>query len=77
MVSFFRIFFLGGVAMLMLFFVSFAAAYLIGEAMGNIGQGFLIIAGFYILVFIIALTFGKKFIERKVLRSTSKLFFND
>lgn len=77
MVSFFRLLFLGGIAMLMLFFVSFAAAYLIGEAIGNLGYGFLIIAGVYVLVFLIAMAFGRKFVERKVLRSTSKVFFND
>lgn len=77
MVSFFRIFFLAGIAMLMMFFISFAVAYLIGEALGNIGYGFLIIAAFYILVFILARFFGKKLIERKVLRHTSKVFFND
>jgi sterol desaturase/sphingolipid hydroxylase (fatty acid hydroxylase superfamily) len=77
MVSFFRILFLGGIALLMLFFLSFAAAYLIGEALENFGYGFLIIAGVYVLIFLFAMVFGRKFVERKVLRSTSKVFFND
>lgn len=77
MVSFIRVLFLGGLAMLMLFFVSFAAAYLIGEALGNFGYGFLIIAGVYVLIYLLVMVFGRKFVERKVLRSTSRVFFND
>jgi hypothetical protein len=77
LVSVLRLSLLGGVALLFLFFVSFGAAYLIGENIGNIGNGFFIVAGFYILVFILVVIFGKRQLEKFVLKSTSKTFFND
>lgn len=77
LVSVLRLSLLGGIALLFLFFVSFGAAYLIGENIGNISNGFFIVAGFYVLVFILVLIFGKRQLEKLVLRSTSKTFFND
>jgi uncharacterized membrane protein (DUF485 family) len=77
LVSVFRLALLGGIALLFLFFVSFGAAYLIGENIGNIGNGFFVVAGFYVLVFILAMIFGKKQLEKLVLKKTSKTFFND
>lgn len=68
---------LGAIALLLLFFLSFAAAYLIGEAYGNISYGFLCVAGFYVLVFIIVWIFSRKQLEKTVLKNTSKIFFND
>jgi uncharacterized membrane protein (DUF485 family) len=68
---------LGGIALLFLFFVSFGAAYLIGENLGSISDGFFIVAGIYVLIFILVGLFGKKQLEKIVLRSTSKTFFNE
>lgn len=76
-VSFFRIILLGGLAFLILFFISFAVGYIIGQALENLSFGFLIIAGIYVVLFLFVLAFGRKLVERKVLRSASKVFFND
>jgi uncharacterized membrane protein (DUF485 family) len=77
LVSVLRLSLLGGVALLFLFFLSFGAAYLIGENIGNIGNGFFIVAGFYVFVFILVVIFGRRQLEKFVLKSTSKTFFND
>lgn len=77
LVSVLKLSLLGGIALLFLFFLSFGAAYLIGENLGNISNGFFIVAGFYVLVFILVAIFGKRQLEKIVLRSTSKNFFND
>lgn len=77
LVSVLKLSLLGGIALLFLFFLSFGAAYLIGENLGNISNGFFIVAGFYVLVFILVVLFGKRQLEKIVLRSTSKNFFND
>lgn len=76
-VSVLRLSLLGSIALLLLFFVSFGVAYLIGEVYGSTSDGFFIVAGFYLLVFILVAIFGKKRLERVVLKSTSKIFFND
>lgn len=77
MVSLLTLFLLGIIALSFLIFMSFGAAYLIGESLGNKSHGFFIVAGFYIIVFILVLIFGKKQLEKIVLRKTSKIFFND
>ncbi len=77
LISVFRLSILGGIALLFLFFLSFGAAYLIGENIGNIGTGFFIVAGFYVCIFILVAIFGKKQVEKIILNSTSKYFFND
>jgi uncharacterized membrane protein (DUF485 family) len=77
LVTVLRLFLLSGIALLFLFFVSFGAAYLIGENMGNISSGFFIVAGFYIFIFILVVIFGKRQLEKLVLRSTSKTFYNE
>jgi len=77
LVSVLRLSLMGGIALLFLFFVSFGAAYLIGENIGNISNGFFIVAGFYVFIFILVLIFGRRQLEKLVLRSTSKTFFND
>ncbi|WP_339611255.1 phage holin family protein [uncultured Planktosalinus sp.] len=72
-----RILLLGAIALLLLFFLSLAVAFLIGEAYGNISYGLLYVAGFYLLVFIFAWIFSRKKLEKTVLKNTSKTFFND
>lgn len=77
LVSVLRLSILGGFALLFLFFISFGAAYIIGESLGNIGNGFFIVAGFYFIIFLLVALFGRKQLEKRVLQSTSKTFFND
>ncbi|MCR9183615.1 MAG: phage holin family protein [Flavobacteriaceae bacterium] len=72
-----RVLLLGGIALLLLFFISLAVAYLIGEAYGNISYGLLFVAGFYLIIFILAWLLSKKPLEKFVLKHTSKIFFND
>lgn len=68
---------LSGVALLVLFFLSFAVAVLLGEEMGSPSIGFFIVGGFYLLVMLFIALFGRKTIERIILKSTSKNIFND
>lgn len=77
LVSILKVSLLGSIALLFLFFASFGVAYLIGQSLDNLGYGFFIVAGFYVLIFILAAIFGKKQLEKIVLKSTSKNFFND
>lgn len=72
-----RVFVKLGIAFFIVLFLSFGAAVLIGEELGNASHGYFIVAGFYFLIFILAIIFGKKTIEKILLNSTSKIFFND
>ncbi|KAA0130236.1 phage holin family protein [Chryseobacterium sp. SN22] len=42
---------------------NFGIAFLIGEALGNQSYGFLIVAGFYLLIMIIVMVFKKKIVN--------------
>ncbi|MDT0555593.1 phage holin family protein [Patiriisocius hiemis] len=57
-----------------LLFLSFAASFYIGELLDSRALGFLIIGGFYLLILAFVFFFGKKTIERNVLKAFSKLF---
>lgn len=72
-----RILLISGFALLVLFFLSFAVAILIGEETGSPSLGFFIVGGFYLLVMLLIAIFGRKPIARIILTSTSKTFFND
>ncbi|MBA3987093.1 MAG: hypothetical protein H0X63_11100 [Flavobacteriales bacterium] len=72
-----RVFIKLGIVFFIVLFLSFGAAVLIGEELGNASHGYFIVAGFYFLIFIFAIIFGKKTIEKVLLKSTSKIFFND
>ena len=61
--------------LLILFFLSLAAAYAIGEALGSNGLGFAIVGAFYILLSLVALLFRKKLIERSLLQKLSEIYF--
>lgn len=67
----------GAVLLLSLIFISFGLSYLIGEAVGNIAYGFLIMGGFYVVMLIMLATFGKKIIERQVFSMTSEWFCDE
>jgi len=63
------------VRLLILFFLSLATAYAIGEALGSNGLGFAIVGAFYILLSLVVLLFRKKLIERSLLRKLSEIYF--
>jgi len=67
----------GAVLLLIFFFISFGVAHLIGDALGNIAYGYLIMGGFYILILILTMAFGRKILERRILYKTSEWFIND
>ena len=62
-------------SLLILFFLSLAGAYAIGEALGSNGLGFAIVGAFYILIAIMVLAFRKKLIERPLLEKLSEIYF--
>ena len=62
-------------SLLILFFLSLAGAYAIGEALGSNGLGFAIVGAFYILLSLVVLLFRKKLIERSLLRKLSEIYF--
>lgn len=69
-------FFIYGFAILLiLFFLSLAAAFSIGEALGSIGLGFCIMGAFYMLLSLIVLLFRKKIIEKSILQKLSDIYF--
>ncbi len=51
------------VSLLVLFFLSFAIAYAVGEALGSNALGFAIVGAFYILIAIIVLAFRKNLLK--------------
>lgn len=57
--------------------LSFALAIVISEAIGVPSSGYFIIGGFYLIVFVLIFIFGKKPIEKLVLRKFSKAVFDD
>ena len=59
----------------MLFFVSIAAAYAVGEAIGSIGGGFVIVGTFYIIVAGGVFFFRRVLIVRPLLRKLSEIYF--
>lgn len=77
MIAAIRMLLISSGALLVLFFISIAAAILIGEKMENLSYGFFIVGGFYLLTTLLIAIFGKKALERIILTSTSKIFFND
>lgn len=60
-----------------LIFLSVAAAIFIGEMLESVAIGYLIVGGFYLLLMLILSLFLKPFLEKTILRSASKQFFND
>lgn len=72
-----RFLILGAIMVITFFLLSFAVAIAIGEAIGTPSAGYFIVAGFYILLFILILVFGKRPIEKLMLQKFSRIFFND
>ena len=57
-------------------FFSIAAAIAIGQALGNMAYGFLIVGGFYLLLSLIAYLLKEK-IEKPIIEKFSEIFYND
>lgn len=64
----------GVVLLLIFFFISLGLAQLIGEALGSIAYGYLIMGGFYMIILVFLIIFGKKILEKKILQITSGWF---
>ncbi|RZJ67939.1 MAG: competence protein [Flavobacterium sp.] len=72
-----KIFLIGIFLMLVLVFISVAAAIAIGYALDNFAYGFLIIGGVYILLSLLIYSIKDKFVEGPILEKFSEFFFNE
>ncbi|GIM53188.1 hypothetical protein ACI76O_10720 [Capnocytophaga cynodegmi] len=70
-----NIFLIGLVSLLVLFFLSFAAAFAIGSWLESFALGFLAMGAFYSLVAFIAFIFRKNLIEKPLLNRLSEAYF--
>ncbi|WP_127845705.1 phage holin family protein [Psychroflexus aestuariivivens] len=61
------------VLLLIFIFLSIGLAFLIGNEIQSIANGFFIVGGFYVLLFIIALLSGKKLVEKPVFVVLNKI----
>ena len=68
---------LGGIFMLFLMFFSFGIAMWLGRILDSMLYGFFIVAGVYLLVFLLILFFGKKYIDKAILSKFSELVVED
>lgn len=68
---------IGFIAFLFLIFISIGGAVYLSALIGNPFSGFLIVAGFYLLVLILVILFGQRFIEQKMLLKFSDLLIED
>lgn len=59
-----------------LFFLTFAFSYWYGKTYGNMAEGFLISAGFYVLLGILIFVLRRFLISRPILKSFSKTIFS-
>jgi hypothetical protein len=62
---------------MVLFFCSVAGAFAIGVALDSYALGFLIIAGFYLVVSGLLFLIKDKIVEGPILEKFSEIFFND
>lgn len=65
-----------GVSMVLIF-GSFAAAFAIGQSLGNYAMGFLIVAGIYALLTSLLFLIKDKIVEGRIMERFSEIFFND
>ncbi len=68
---------LGGIFMLFLMFFSFGIAMWLGGILDSMLLGFFIVGGFYLIVFLLILFFGKKQIDKAILSKFSELVIED
>ncbi|MFD2825091.1 hypothetical protein ACFSYG_01305 [Leeuwenhoekiella polynyae] len=67
----------GSIFIIFILFISVGVAITIGESLGSLSYGYFIVAGIYLLIFLLYKLFGKSFITEIVLRKYSKVFFNE
>lgn len=63
--------------MIVLLFMSIAAALAIGDLMGSYVVGFLIVAGFYFILALLLYKIKDKIVEGPILEKFSEIFFNE
>ncbi|WP_431135932.1 hypothetical protein [Psychroserpens mesophilus] len=66
---------IGGLAMLSIVFIAVSAAIAIGEALGNMPVGYLIVGGIFLTIAVIAY-FIRHLIDKKIITSISDKFFD-
>ncbi|WP_164076237.1 phage holin family protein [Flavimarina sp. Hel_I_48] len=76
-VSMVNLLIIGSAFMIFLLFFSVAIAIVIGDALESLSAGYFIVAGFYFVLFLFMLIFGKPIITKKVLTKYSKVVFNE
>ncbi|MGJ8665342.1 MAG: phage holin family protein [Patiriisocius sp.] len=64
---------LGGIAILLLMFLSVGFALYLNSVFGSMFSGFFIVAGIYLIVIICIVIFGKKIITQRILSKFSEL----
>ncbi|MEH6658754.1 hypothetical protein [Leeuwenhoekiella marinoflava] len=67
----------GSIFLIFILFISVGIAIIIGESLESLSYGYFIVAGIYLVIFILYKLFGKSFITEIVLRKYSKVFFNE
>ena len=68
---------LGSILLLCLAFISVGLALWLGNLTGNIQHGFFIVGGFYCVLFVFVMIFGKDFIIKNMLSKFSELVLED
>lgn len=68
---------IGFLSLIAFLFLSVAIAITISEALDSPSSGYYIVGGFYVLLIILILTVGKKFIRNTILIKSSRAFFNN
>ncbi len=66
-----------GLASLFFLFISIALIIFLGDLTGEMYYGFLIVGGIYFLLILLLLLLRKSLIERPVIRTVAKIFFED
>jgi hypothetical protein len=69
------LFIAGYLLFLILLFLSFGAGFFLGSILHSNEAGFLIVAGFYFLVFIVFLIFRKQIIDKPVIKAVVRFLF--
>ncbi|HVX49530.1 MAG TPA: phage holin family protein [Chitinophagaceae bacterium] len=64
-------------AFLIMLFLSIVGAYLLGELLGHLYLGFIIVTGIHLILLLLLLRFGKHFIEKRVMALVVEVFFSD
>lgn len=67
----------GSFSLFIMLFISIGVALYLGIIMESSYAGFLIVGGFYALVMVFLVLFGKKMIERSLLKKFSELLYDD